>query len=139
MGARSRLIVGVAALGAAFTLAACGEDDFPNESRPASPIELTALINDQTVKVSPSKPESVGAGLVTITISNQSADPATLVLEGPTDESSSEIPPGGVGGIKTELAEGAYTVTAGEGSTQQEASLEVGPDRASSQNELLNP
>ena len=74
-----------------------------------------------------------------MTISNQSQDPATLTLEGPTDESSNEIPPGGVGSLKTELEEGAYTVTAGEGSSAGEASLEVGPPRATSQNEVLQP
>lgn len=139
MGTRSRLIVTVAALGAAFTLAACGEDDFPNEPRLASPIELTALINDKNVKVSPSTAESVGAGLVTFTISNQSQDPAALVLEGATDESSGEIPPGGVGSLKVALEEGDYTVTAGEDSSAREGTLAVGPPRETAQNELLNP
>jgi len=139
MGARSRLIVTAAALGAALALAACGEDDFPNEQRPPSPIEITALINDREVKVSPSTPESVGAGLVTFTISNQSQDPATLVLEGPSDEASNEIPPGGTGSLKIELEEGDYLVSAGDGSNARESQLGVGPQRPSSQNELLNP
>ncbi len=129
----------MAALGAAVTLAACGEDDFPNEPRPAAPIEVTALINDKIVKVSPSTAERVGAGLVTFTISNQSQDPAALVLEGPSDESTGEIPPGGVGSLKAELEEGDYTVSAGEDSTAGEDSLEVGPPRETSQNDLLQP
>ncbi len=128
-----------AALGAALALAACGEDDFPNEQRPASPIEITALINDREVKVSPSTPESVGAGLVTFTISNQSQDPATLVLEGPSDEASGEIPPGGTGSLKIELEEGDYLVSAGDDSNARESPLGVGPPRPSSQNDLLRP
>jgi hypothetical protein len=134
-----RLIVPVAALAVALALAACGEDDFENNPRPASPIELTALINDTKVKVSPSRPSAVGAGLVNVTISNQSADPAALVLEGPSDEASDEIAPGGTGSMKIALEEGDYVVSTGEGSSLRESSLEVGPERESSQNELLLP
>lgn len=128
-----------AALGAAFAVAACGKDDFPNDPRPASPIELTAVINDREIRVSPSTAESVGAGVVTFTISNQSQDPAALVLEGPTDQASNEIQPGGVGSIKVELEEGDYVVSAGESSDAREGSLGVGPPRESSQNDLLRP
>ena len=68
----------VAAVAAAFAISACGEDDFENNPRPPSPIELTALINDSEVKVSPSTAAAVGAGLATFTISNQSTEPAAL-------------------------------------------------------------
>lgn len=139
MGARSRLIVAVAALAAALAISACGEDDFENEPRPASPIELTALINDREVKVSPSTANAVGAGLATIIISNQSDDPATLVLEGPIDDASDEIAPGATGDMKTTLEEGDYIVSAGEDSNLRESELQVGPERESSQNELLLP
>jgi hypothetical protein len=139
MSVRSRLIVTAAALGAAFAVGGCGEDDFENEPRPASPIELTALIDEERIKVSPSKADAVGAGLVNFTISNQSEDPAALVLEGPTDDASDEIQPGGVGNLKTELEEGDYVVSAGESSDAREGSLGVGPPRPSSQNDLLRP
>jgi hypothetical protein len=139
MGGQSRLSVAVAALAAAFAISACGEDDFENNPRPPAPIELTALINDSKVKVSPSRADAVGAGLATFTISNQSADPAALVLEGPTDEASDEIPPGGTGSMKVALEQGDYVVSAGDDSNPRESGLEVGPERASSQNELLLP
>ena len=41
--------------------------------------------------------------------------------------------------MKINLAEGDYVVSAGEDSKVREGSLEVGPERASSQNELLLP
>ena len=129
----------LAALAVAFAISACGEDDFENQGRPPSPIELTALISDSAVKVSPSTAAAVGAGLVTVTISNQSQDPAALVLEGPTDAASDEIPAGGTGSLKTTLEEGDYVVTAGESSRAGEGSLAVGPERESAQNELLLP
>lgn len=139
MGARRRLSFTVAALGAAALAAGCGEDDFENLPRPPSPIELAAVITDDEVKVSPSTAKAVGAGTATVTISNQSQDPGALVLEGPSDEASDEIAPGGVASIKVELLEGDYTVSAGEDSDARESKLVVGPERPSSQNEVLLP
>jgi hypothetical protein len=139
MSARSRLIVPIGALAAALAIAACGSDDFDNNPRPPSPIEVTARIGDRDVTVSPNSATAVGGGLATITISNQSQDPVTLTLEGPTDLAGDEIPPGAVGSMKVNLEEGEYTVTAGEASDARETTLAVGPERASSQNELLQP
>ena len=122
---------------ALLTLGACGEDDFPNNPRPPSPVELTAAIDARSVSVSPS---SVGAGLVTITISNQTDEPARLTLEGPGEPvTSSEIPPGGTGSIKTTLEEGDYEAAAEPGIGIRPADLEVGPERPTSQNDLLQP
>ena len=129
-------MVAAAALCASMLLAACGEDDFKNEPRPASPIELSALINDRQVVVSPA---NVGAGLVSITVSNQSRDPATLTLTGPNDIASSQILPGNTGELKGELKEGDYEVSAGDDSAARDDTLTVGPERASSQNDLLLP
>jgi hypothetical protein len=135
MGVQRRLAVGLVAACAAAGLSACGgEDDFENNPRPAAPIQLSARIGPDEVVVSPSK---AGAGLATITISNQTPDPARLVLEGPTDESSDEIIGGGTGSLKLALEEGEYVVTDGEG--DRESELLIGPERESSQNELLLP
>jgi hypothetical protein len=124
---------------AAVALSACGEDDFENEPRPASPIELGALINDRAVKVSPSRADQVGAGLASIVISNQSAENASLVLEGPTDGASDPVPAGGTGSMRIELEEGEYVVAAGDGVDARESTLRVGAPRESAQNELLLP
>ena len=119
----------------AITLSACGgEEDFENNPRPPAPISLSARIADNSVSVGP---ESVGAGLANITISNQTDDPAVLVLAGPTDESSDEIVAGGTGSLKMTLEEGDYQVSNSEGTGV--AQLTVGPERESSQNELLLP
>ena len=137
MSARRRL---VAPLGATALLAAgalgCGSDDFENEQRAATAIEITARVDDRRVVVSPT---DVGAGLANLTISNQSPDPVILTLEGPTDVAADEIPPGGVGNMKAPLAEGEYEVTGGESSNARAANLVVGPERPSAQNELLKP
>ncbi len=117
-------------------LSACGEDDFPNEQRPPSPIELTAAIDEKSVSVSP---KAIGAGLVNLTISNQTDEPTRLTLEGPTSEASSEIPPGATGAIKAALEEGDYEAAAGAEIDIKPATLAVGPTRPSSQNDLLQP
>jgi hypothetical protein len=134
MGVQRRLFVGIAALLSAAGLAACGEEDFENNPRPPSPIELSARIGDDAVTISPAE---VGAGLATITISNQTRDAAGVVLEGPTDEASDEIVAGGTGSLKLTLEEGDYDVTDDDGARTTQ--LIVGPERESSQNELGLP
>jgi hypothetical protein len=131
-----RSLVVTAALAAALALAACGEEDFENNPRPPAPIALSALINDSDVVVSPS---DVGAGLATITVSNQSADPATFTLSGPNDIATDEILPGNTATVKGHLEEGEYEVSAGDDSTARGETLTVGVERPSSQNDLLLP
>jgi hypothetical protein len=135
MGAARRLVVLLAAGFAALAITACGDDDFENNPRPPAPIELSALIADTGVRVSPAR--DIGAGPATITISNQTGDPARLVFEGPTEDSSDQIIAGGTGSMKLDLQEGDYTVSAGE--LEKTETFSVGPERASSQNELLLP
>jgi hypothetical protein len=81
----------------------------------------------------------VGARLVSITVSNQSRDPATLTLSGPNDIASSQILPGNTADVKGELKQGDYEVSAGDDSTARGDTLTVGPERPSSQNDLLLP
>jgi hypothetical protein len=120
----------------ALVPAGCGSDDHPNEDRPPAPIELTAKVTKKKVTISP--PE-VGAGLANITLANLSSDPVTLTLEGPDSLSGSTIAPHNVGTLKFDLSEGPYSVGAGADSSAAPTRLEVGPERPTSQNELLLP
>jgi hypothetical protein len=140
-----RSLIALAALATAVLGAGCGsEDDFENNPRVAAPVELTAKVNDKEVEVSPSE---VGAGLVVFTISNQSEVPIQLTLEGPPTTnapgenvpSSREIAPNGVGQHKVDLAQGDYTIGAGSQSDARADTLEVGPARPNSTNDLLLP
>lgn len=132
------LRVGALGLLAACPLlvSACGEDDFENEPRPPTPIALTAAIDSESVNIAPNE---FGAGIVDITISNQTDEPTRLILEGPTSTASRELTPGGTGTLKTTLEEGVYEVAANDGEGIRPARLEVGPERPTSQNELLKP
>ena len=125
------------ACAAAIGVSGCGEDDFENNPRPPSPVELTAAIDKNSVSIAPSNPD---AGIVVITISNQTAEPNELVLTGPTDESSGVIPPSGTGTIKAALEEGDYEASTGSSESEvKPAQLTVGPPGESSQNDLLLP
>ncbi len=133
---RNRRAAALAVMLAAFVLAACGSDDFANDPRPPIPVELTAAIDDRSVSISPTE---LGAGVVVITVSNQTDDPTRLVIEGPTSAQSGEIPPGGTALIKTGLVEGEYTGSAGAESGIKPAKVSVGPERESSSDALLQP
>jgi hypothetical protein len=127
-----------------LVLAGCGEDDFENEPRPPTPVQLTGVITDEKVTISPNK---LGAGPVVITVSNQTEQPHTITLEssggGTIREQSSPINPLDTATIQRTLEPGEYTVKAGsEQAVEREidpATLKIGPDRKSGSDELLLP
>jgi hypothetical protein len=128
-------------LAAGLVVAGCGEDDFANDPRPPVPVELTGVIQDDAVTVSPSR---IGAGPVLITISNQTRHDATLTLEGSTIRTRvGPVPPLDTATIQKTLDPGFYEVRAGsEVALAREirpAQLEIGRERPSSSNDLLLP
>jgi hypothetical protein len=119
----------VAGLLMAVTAVGCGGgEDFANKPRPPVPLELTGVITRQEVTISPNK---VGAGPVTITVSNQSGQSRTLTLDGNTAK------------LQKTLKPGRYKVTAGsEKATAQPikaATLLIGKERASASDKVLLP
>jgi hypothetical protein len=132
------------ALFAAVALAGCGGDgEHANRPRPPAPINVTAAIDSDRVRVSP---RTFGSGPVVIIISNQSGAPQTVTLE--TDElggenggirrSTSEIAARSTGELKVDPPEGTYELSASSDDIAP-ASLVVGERRPSAQNELLQP
>lgn len=122
-------------------LSGCGGDDFENERRPPVPIELTGVIQERGVTVSPSKE---GAGPFLITISNQTDDAHTVTLEGSRiEERVGPIQPQDTATIQKTLPRGRYEVRAGaEQAVEREippAELVIGPDRDPSNDRLLLP
>ena len=137
---------------AALSLSGCGEEDFTNEpARASATINVAAKVDRREVVVSP---ESFGAGLVKFTITNFSDSPVRFTLSGPKDVASEEIPTGAPAGssdapvssvtptatsLKVELPEGSYEASAGEGASARPDTIQVGPPRESSRDELLLP
>jgi hypothetical protein len=127
-------VIGVLAVG-------CGSEDFKNRPRPAVPIELTGVIQEKKVTVSPDK---VGAGPILITVSNQTKDAHTLTLEGQTvRERVGPINPLDTATIQKTLRPGTYEVRAGSSVAVAHeiapASLRIGKPRKDSNDQLLQP
>jgi hypothetical protein len=137
---RARAIT-AAVLAAGGVVAGCGEEDFANEPRPPVPVELTGVIQDDAVTVSPSR---IGAGPILITISNQTRNEATITLEGASiRERVGPVPPLDTTTIQRTLDPGRYEVRAGSKVALpreiRPAALEIGRERQNSNSDLLLP
>ncbi len=132
--------------GAALILAAAGcggGDDFANDPRPPTPVELSAVIRADGVAISPTRE---GAGPVRITFSNQTDRAHTITLEGEdVIERTAPIQPQDTATIQKTLIPGSYEVRAGSSRAVdiedqiRPATLTIGPERAGSNNDLLLP
>ncbi len=135
-------VAGLAALASCgLLLGACGEDDFENNPRPATAVNLTGVIQPKGVTISPN---GRGAGPFLITVSNQTDDPHTVTLEGESvQETVGPIQPQDTATIQRTLKPGLYEVRAGsERAVAREIppfALTVGKARKSSADELLLP
>jgi len=119
----------------ALVVAGCGSKSNPNDPRPPAQLEVSAAVNSQRVQVSPDK---FGAGVVNFTVANLSGSPITFSVNGPKKASTVQIDPGAPDYLKMNLSEGTYQATASK-SNIQPATIKVGPERPSSQNDLLLP
>ena len=126
----------------ALALVGCGGGkQFANNPRPPVPLQLTGVITKDKVTISPNK---VGAGPVTITVSNQTPQAHTLTLDGQgIQEQVGPINPLDTAQLQKTLRPGRYRVVAGsEVATVREikpATLVIGKGRASGSNRVLLP
>jgi hypothetical protein len=123
-----------------LVLSGCGGDDFANKPRPALPVELTGVIEEKEVTISP---DEVGAGAVRITIANETTESHTVTLEGENvEERVGPINPQDAATINKTLTQGTYEVVAGSdqlGSDIAPGKLVIGPERPPSNDQLLQP
>ena len=114
--------------GAVLTLAAagCGDDDFANDPRPPTAVEMSAVIRDDGVTLSPKRH--------TITVEGEDVIERTAPIQ-PQDTAT----------IQKTLRPGIYEVRAGSSRAVdiedqiRPATLTIGPLRADSNNDLLLP
>ena len=123
---------------AAIAIAGCGGDDEArSEQRPAVPINVSVQIGAERVTASP---DEIGAGPVTLLVSNQSGAAQTLTADGPRlRRSVGPIPPDDTATVKVTLGTGDFTIAAEDSAGLDPATVKVGPPRDSAQNELLLP
>ena len=135
---RDALLLGIAAV----LVAGCGgSSKFENKSRPPTPVQLTGVVTDKQVTVSPKR---VGAGPVILLVSNQTDAAHTITLEGGgTTDTVGPVNPLDTATLQSTLKPGTYTVKAGskQATTKEIApgTLSVGESRSSSSNQLLLP
>jgi hypothetical protein len=139
--------VAACAITAALALASCGGGGhkYANAERPPTPIVVSASIDDDSVVVSPRK---LGAGPITLIISNQSSASQQVTLQ--TDSQAGDAGPGQkaiqtgpinpreTASVKGQVEQGTYALSvAGDG--VRPAKITVGKQRPTSQNDLLQP
>jgi hypothetical protein len=136
-----RTTAGLVAL--ATVIAGCGGgEDYANDPRPPSPINVTAAITADKVTISP---RAIGAGPVVIIVANETPKAHRFTVE--TDvlgsdsagirQQTSPINPQGTATLKIDMPTGSYKVAV-DGDIPA-AKLKVGKDRPSAQDELLQP
>jgi hypothetical protein len=131
----------LAALAAAT--AACGGGERVNADRPPAPVDLSAAVSRHRVILSP---RAIGAGPVTLIVSNQSARTQSVTLE--TRElggaeagvraTTGPIAPRGTGTLQVDARTGRYRVRVADARIRP-ARLVVGHPRRSAQDQLLQP
>jgi hypothetical protein len=138
---RMRRVTVVSAM-AAIALSGCGGGtDFADKPRPPVPLQLTGVITNAKVTISP---RNVGAGPVVITVSNQTGQSHTLTLDGQgVQERVGPINPLDTAQLQRTLKPGRYHVTAGSDKatarTIAPATLVIGKERASASDKVLLP
>ena len=133
------------AVAGALALGGCGSSsaDYKNDPRPPGPIVITGYVDDQRVSVSP---RSMGAGPISLIVTNQTGTSQRVTLESAGETGSgpgikqvtAPISPRDTATLKADVKPGRYTVHVAGGAIRA-ARLEVGPERASAQNDLLQP
>lgn len=129
--AGAALLAGIVAMG-------CGAEDHPNDPRPPAGVNLSATINNHRVIIAP---QEIGAGLATITLSNQAADDVEVKFIDQTGRragATNPIAAGGVGTVQINLKQGSYELMP-DVSTISSGTLTVGTEHPSAQNDLLLP
>ena len=142
-GSKHRTRALAVAAGCVVAVAGCGSDtkDYANNPRPAAPIIVTAAINKKAVALSP---RVIGAGPISLIIANETGASQQVTLESEgfdkkgLKQQTGPINPAETATLKADIAQGTYSVHV-DGDGIRAATLHVGRERKSAQNELLQP
>jgi hypothetical protein len=139
-----RTLAAAVLTGAGAASAGCGaETEYANAPRPAAPINVTAAITDDRVRISP---RTFGAGPIILIIANQSRRAQEFTLEtagGPGGgpgirQTTSAVNPRGTAELKDDVEPGLYRLSVRDIDVRP-AAIRVGGPRPSAQDELLQP
>ena len=131
-----------AACAALAALAGCGgTDHYKNDPRPPAPIDVSASILPDKVSISPAH---FGAGPISLTVANLTGTSQRISIvkringQNQRDEQTGPINPNDTATLQADVDQGEYVVRV-EGDSIKPARLSVGTQRASAQNDLLQP
>ena len=136
-----KISVGAFVTIAGIGVAACGTAQHENLNRPPAAIVLSAAITPSRIALSPTR---VGAGPVTLVVTNQTASSQQLTFEsvrGATHairQQTAPINPQDTATLKAEVSPGIYVVRV-TGAGVKPARILFGPERPSAQNDLDIP
>jgi hypothetical protein len=141
-----RMTLAIALSGAlAATTLGCGTEKHANALRPPAPILLSAAITPERISVSPQK---AGAGPVTLVFTNLTGSSQQVTFEsagapGSTSrpgirQQTAPINPNDTATLKATVEPGVYRVRVA-GDAVAPATLAIGRERPSSQNDLMLP
>jgi hypothetical protein len=121
-----------------LVLAGCGSSHRANTDRPPPAVNVTAAIHPGSVELSPKR---IGGGPMVLFVANLSRRPQRLTLEtgtrGPGIRRTTKlIAVQGTAQLSVDVTRGVYVVSVRHWPA---ARLRVGPQRPSSQNDLLQP
>jgi hypothetical protein len=142
---RTQMVGALSATVLVLVAAGCGgTGGYQNAARPPAVLTISIDVTGNGVALSPSH---IGAGPAVLLIVNESGRSRNLTLTAPSgsgrscvaeDASSGPINPQGTARMQLPLVEGACVVGVADG-TLAPARLAVGPERPSSQQDLLQP
>lgn len=142
MTSRTRKIrVGAFATIAGIAVTGCGTTQHQNENRPSSAIILSAAITPAKISISP---RTVGAGPVTLVVTNLTAASQQITFESADNsrpgirQQTGPINPQDTATLKARVTPGSYNLRV-SGSGVKPATVVFGPERPSAQNDLDIP
>lgn len=146
--------------GLALALAGCGAEEHANDPRPPIPTTVSVSISESKVSAQPravgfagetgqaisqnegvANPE-IGSETplnVVFTVANLTGTDTRLEFQGAKDATSNLVVANGTARYEVSLPTGEYLIEAADIPTAVGARFSVGPDRVSSQNDLLLP
>jgi hypothetical protein len=128
----------------ATIVAGCGSGtNYKNNPRPPAPLNITASVSNTGIAVSPT---SFGAGPIVLIVTNQTGASQEVTFESNelgaskpgVTQTTEPINPRGTGQLQVNVTEGRYRVRAANADIAP-ATITVGPERQSAQNQLLQP
>ncbi|MCW2966575.1 MAG: hypothetical protein JWM71_347 [Solirubrobacteraceae bacterium] len=127
---------------ALLVLAGCGGGShYKNDPRPPAPLDISASILPDKVSVSP---VHFGAGPISLTVANLTGASQRISIvkringQNQRNEQTGPINPHDTATLQADVDQGDYVVQV-EGASIKPARLTVGKQRASAQNDLLQP